>query len=64
MADTTGKINLNNASVDEISRLPGMDYDKAQTIVQHRPFRSWDDLKRVEGFDESKINNLKNRCTF
>jgi competence ComEA-like helix-hairpin-helix protein len=61
--ERSGKVNLNNASFEEIAQLPGVNYDKAQSIVDHRPFRSWDDLKKVEGFTDSNIDTLKDNCT-
>jgi competence ComEA-like helix-hairpin-helix protein len=64
MAGTkSGKINLNEATFDEISQVPGLNYDKAQAIVNHRPFRSWDDVKRVQGLTNDQFNTLKDNCT-
>jgi competence ComEA-like helix-hairpin-helix protein len=64
MAGTSrDKINLNEASFDEISQVPGLNSDKAQAIVNHRPFRSWDDVKRVQGLTKDQFNTLKDSCT-
>lgn len=45
---TTGKINLNTATADEIDRaLPGVGPVLAQAIVAARPYRSVNDLRKV-----------------
>jgi competence protein ComEA len=61
--ERSGKVNLNSASFEEITRLPGINREKAESIVNHRPFNSWDDLKKVEGFTDSNIDSLKDNCT-
>jgi competence ComEA-like helix-hairpin-helix protein len=58
-----GKVNLNNATLDEIANVPMIGRDKAEHIVSHRPYKSWDDLKRVPGFSEGLLDNLKNKAT-
>ncbi|MCU7494600.1 MAG: hypothetical protein HF314_01650 [Ignavibacteria bacterium] len=57
-------ININNCSVDELASLPNMGRDRAQDIVNHRPYRSWNDLNNVPGISRDVIDNLKNRVTF
>ncbi len=55
----TRTVNLNTASIDELEKLAGLGRDRAQKIIDHRPFESWDDLKRIKGFHESIVNALK-----
>lgn len=64
MADTrSGKVNLNSASVDELSRIPGIGKEHAKDIVNYRPFRSWDDLKKVPGFSDTMVQDIRDNCS-
>jgi competence ComEA-like helix-hairpin-helix protein len=58
-----GKVNLNSATIDEIAGMPMIGRDKAEHIISHRPYKSWDDLKRVPGFSEGLIDDLKDSAT-
>jgi len=53
-------IDLNKASAEELDRVGGLGHDRVQRIIENRPFRSWDDLKRVEGFGGTLVDDLKN----
>jgi len=48
------KTDLNTASVDELSRLPGMSVQTAEKIIGNRPYRKLDELitKKVLGKKE------------
>ncbi len=62
MASAIGNANgvdLNSASAEELDQVGGIGQERAQRIVQQRPFRSWDDLKRVEGFSEKLVDDLR-----
>jgi competence protein ComEA len=56
-------VNLNTASVDELVAVPGIGPKKAQQIVESRetqgPFKSVDDLKRIKGFRDKLVDNLR-----
>jgi competence protein ComEA len=52
-------IDLNRASEQELDQVGGLGRERAQRIVQKRPFRSWDDLKRVEGFSDKLVDDLR-----
>jgi competence ComEA-like helix-hairpin-helix protein len=58
---------LNNASVGELERLPGIGFVLAQSIINHRaargPFTSIDDLLDVPGIGPGTIEVLKNWIT-
>jgi DNA uptake protein ComE-like DNA-binding protein len=52
-------VNLNSASLEELDRVGGLGRERARRIVESRPFRSWDDLKRIEGFSDTLVDDLK-----
>jgi DNA uptake protein ComE-like DNA-binding protein len=59
IGDANG-VDLNNASEQDLERVGGLGRDRAQRIVQQRPFQSWDDLKnKVEGFSDKLVQDLQ-----
>ncbi len=58
-----GKMNLNTATAEELSLVPGINDEMAQNIVQYRqasgPFTSLNELKNINGFYASSISELK-----
>jgi DNA uptake protein ComE-like DNA-binding protein len=52
-------INLNTASEEELERVGGLGRERAQRIVSNRPFRSWDDIKKIEGFSDTLVEDLR-----
>ncbi|MFP4162881.1 MAG: ComEA family DNA-binding protein [Chitinispirillaceae bacterium] len=40
------RVNLNKASFEDIAKLPDVGEIRAKEIVDHRPYHSWNDLKR------------------
>lgn len=61
--DSYGKININTASVEELSMLPGVGKTYAERIVEHRLkyglFLSVDDLLNIKGIGEKKLESMK-----
>lgn len=57
------KININNASIEELKSLPGVGDSLAKKIFNHRKengkFKSIEDLKNVNGIGEKKFESLK-----
>ncbi len=53
-------VDLNSASAEELDRIGGLGHERVQRIVENRPFRSWEDLRRVEGFGGTLVEDLKN----
>jgi competence protein ComEA len=57
------KVNLNQATVQELETLPGVGAATAQAIVKARPFKSINDLTNVTGIGESKLATLRPHVT-
>jgi len=49
----------NTATVDQIMLLPGVGEVLAERIVEGRPYKSLDDLRRVPGIGEKVFAGLK-----
>jgi comEA protein len=57
-----GVVNLNDASEDELTRLPGIGAGKARAIAEHRhahPFRRIDELTKVKGIGRKTFGRLR-----
>ena len=63
VAEDNAKININTATVEELSVLKGIGEKKAHSIVEHRketgPFDSIEDLKDVKGIGDKIFNKIK-----
>jgi competence protein ComEA len=58
----TGVVNLNEASQEELDRLPGVGGKAAERILAHRqkqPFQRIEELVRVKGFGKKTFEKLK-----
>ncbi len=53
------KININTASKEELASLPKIDDGRAQTLVEERPFDSWDEIDELPGFDERLVQDIQ-----
>jgi competence protein ComEA len=61
-----GKININNASKEELMTLTGIGESKADKIIEYRnsnKFNSIEDIKNVSGIGESVFNKIKDNIT-
>lgn len=60
---TSGRININNADINELCELPGVGESLATRIVTYREengkFKMIEDLKNVSGIGEKKFESLK-----
>lgn len=52
-------VDLNIASEEELEVIGDLGPERAHQIVENRPFRSWDDLKRIEGFSDQLVEDLQ-----
>lgn len=52
-------IDLNSASQQELERVGGLGQDRARRIINARPLNSWDDVKNIEGFSDTLVNDLR-----
>jgi DNA uptake protein ComE-like DNA-binding protein len=52
-------VDLNTARPDVIGSLPVLNPALTQTLVANRPFEKWEDISRLPGFDQAKIDELK-----
>ena len=62
IADTTGRINLNTATAEELDTLPGIGEKTAAAIIEMRSklggFRYPEDLLLVHGIGEKKLEAI------
>lgn len=62
-AASSGLVNINSASADQLDALPGVGPSTAQAIIEDRerngPFKGIEDLMRVSGIGEKKFEKLR-----
>ena len=66
MAAGDGRIDINTASVGELTELPGVGPAKAAAIVEERerkPFASVEDLTRVSGIGDRMLEQLRDKVS-
>lgn len=68
LAQEVEPINVNTASADLLTELPGIGPGKAAAIVEDReangPYESAQDLTRVSGIGDTTVANLEDQVTF
>lgn len=64
---TPDKININQASLSELQRLPGVGMKKAQAIIdfrnQHGDFTNINDLEKVKGIGKKMVAKLADKAS-
>jgi competence ComEA-like helix-hairpin-helix protein len=61
-----GRVDINRASVSELTELPGIGPAKAAAIVEERerkPFASVEDLTRVSGIGDRMLEQLRDKIS-
>jgi DNA uptake protein ComE-like DNA-binding protein len=56
----SGKVDLNNATIDELKSLPTIGDAEAKRIVAYRPYRSKGELVTKAGLPEGVYHAVKN----
>lgn len=60
----SSRVNINSADAATLEKLPGMSPSLANKVIAGRPYSNLNDLKKVKGLTQTKINGLKNHITF
>ncbi len=58
-APTGDPPDLNSAAFDELLLLPGIGSKRARLIVEHRPYRDFDDLLEIDGIGPATVEKLR-----
>jgi competence protein ComEA len=52
-------VNLNNASLEDLARVPGIGRERAEALLLYReqngPLRNWGELREVPGFEDPDV---------
>lgn len=66
-AQNNGPVNINNASLKELTSLPGIGNVIGQNIINYReakgPFKSIEEIKNVSRIGNALFNNIKDKIT-
>ncbi|MBP3920240.1 MAG: helix-hairpin-helix domain-containing protein [Bacilli bacterium] len=60
------KVNINTATLDELTTIPGIGETKAKDIIEYRnkqPFEKIEDITNIKGIGKSTFEKLKNYIT-
>ena len=57
------KVNINTATKEQIEALPEVGPVKAQAIIDGRPYKTPEDVKKVKGIKEKIFNKIKDSIT-
>ena len=55
------RLPLNDATEDDLARLPGIGRQVARALVAARPFRTWDQVDSVRGVGPARLATLRDR---
>ncbi len=64
---STGKISINKATIEELQTLPGIGESKAKAIIEYRlkegEFKTIEDITKVSGIGEAAFEKIKDNIT-
>ena len=67
VSNNNGLININTATIEQITTLSGIGESKAKAIIEYRtkngPFKTQEDIMNVSGIGESAYNKIKDSIT-
>ena len=58
MTDRQPLVDINHASIDDLTTIKGIGQNLAQRIVEHRPYEALYDLVNIPGINETKLAAL------
>lgn len=58
IGDANG-VDLNSASEEQLENVGGLGRDRARRLIQARPLNGWEDVKSIEGFSDTLVNDLR-----
>jgi len=62
-ANSSGMVNINTASLSELDSLPGIGQVYGQSIIEHRPYSSIDELVSRGAIKQSVFDKIKDKIT-
>ena len=57
-------IDINTASRELLEELPGIGEVMAQALIEGRPYKDLEDLRRVKGIGDAMIESLRDKVAF
>ncbi len=52
-------IDLNSADLEELAEIEGVGRQRAQDLIENRPYDSWDDVLELPGFSEQLVRKMQ-----
>lgn len=62
-AGSTGPVNINTASKEQLEALPGIGPKKAQAVIDGRPYQKTEDIMKVKGIKQKTFDKIKDLIT-
>lgn len=62
-APSFAAVNINTADQKALEKLPGVGPAKAQAIIAHRPYKSKEDIKKVDGIGDKTYKILESEIS-